>query len=910
MRFERLQSLSFGPFQDAELAFEKGMNIVYGPNEAGKSSWHAALFAGLCGLRRGPGKRRAEKDFERHRPWEPGDWQVSLVISLADGRRVQLTQDLDSRTGKADDVVLGREYANEILYDGSPDGSTWLGLNRDTFSAVACVGQGQLLRVLEHPEALQEHLQRSADTLGTQGTAAKALEIIRNFRREHLGSTRANSRKPLRLALMAVKSVEQAFEQARERRREYDQLLAERVELAAEKETVAARCRLLAAALARADARDAAKRLGKASELAGRYSHEPPPDPTDQQDLMKEVTEAVACWKNRPSITPLPDPGSSRLELELAALPVVPDGELDVCSRLMKASQEHEVSRELLEEQERGRPCPEGTPVNEDLDSEELRKLARALSAPRPVVDPELESLHTALDKWIAKLLSTQSLFRKLLWGGTALMLLGLIVLVFLPPWTGFVLLGAGLASVLLPVLCNPARKLAGAYERLREVDNELGESKFQRLEWERARTGTTETLAALGLEPDAVAILRKAAELEKGIEDQKALQKWRAARQARQEQHELAQSRLEAVLSSKGVETRADLSESVQEYQNACRVRRRRKELQESLSRALSREKRVRNSQLKRLHSQELLERAAGKCGVGGQGEELASRLEDWLENKHHESRIWETEIKDRSQLQSLLDGRSLAELESHCQELEAAALKRGAGINDEKLDGIDLEAAGPELESLEDGERELERSLTRIHTQLSERQSSMVPVAEEKEALDEAQAELERVTRLDDVLKTTSEFLARAQEEVHRSVAPRLSDVIREWLPRITGGRYRDARVDPKSLVIKVKEQSGRWREATQLSHGTAEQIYLLLRVALVKYLTRPEEACPLILDDVTVQSDSTRTRAILDTLLALSEERQVIFFSQEEEVLNWARDNVHEPPHSTIRLNPIPV
>ena len=78
----------------------------------------------------------------------------------------------------------------------------------------------------------------------------------------------------------------------------------------------------------------------------------------------------------------------------------------------------------------------------------------------------------------------------------------------------------------------------------------------------------------------------------------------------------------------------------------------------------------------------------------------------------------------------------------------------------------------------------------------------------------------------------------------------------------------------------------------------------------MALVKYLTRPKETCPLILDDVTVQSDSTRTRAILDTLLALSEERQVIVFSQEDEVLEWAEENLHEPAHSLVHLNPIPV
>ena len=913
MRFETLIAHSFGPFQGSELNFAEGMTVLYGPNEAGKSSWHAALFAGLCGLRRGRGKQRKE-DVEfvyRHRSWGAEDWKVGLVVSLADGRRVQLTHDLDSHTGKAEDIVLGREYVDEILYDGSPDGSTWLGLTRDTFPAVACVRQGQLLEILESPEALREHLQRAADTFGTEGTAAGALEIIKNFRREHLGTMRTTSRKPLRRATLGRESAEQALEEARAKRQDYDHLLGQKVELATETGNVATRRRLLVAAAARADARATRERLKKASELAEIYSHEPPLDPTDQQELMKEATEAVASWKNRPSVVVFPDPGSSDLEQELANLPGVPDGDFDVDPELTKAAQEHEVGRQLLDEHEGARPCPEETVLSRDLDPEELRKLAQAVSTLRPALDPELESLRTSLDTRIARLRSTQSRFKKLLVGGAALLLLGMIVLVFQVSWPGFALLAVGLVLLALPVFRNPAREIAAHYERLSEVNDELGESKFELDGWDRAQAAAKETLATLKLEPDAESILRKATEVEQGIEDQRALAKWESGKKTRQEQYDGARRRLEALLTSKGVETQEDLSESVKEYQKACRIRRQQKTLQDSRTRARSQEERARYSELKRQQACELIQKAAGKCEVSGEEEEgLVLALEDWLEKKQQETRVWEKEIKDRAQLQSLLDGRSLQELESSVVELEERAQTRSAGMDDHELDAIDLDAAPSELESARGQERELERDLTRIRTQLSEREGSMVPVAEEEEALDKARAELERVTRLDEVLEITSEFLAKAQEEVHRTVAPQLSDVIREWLPKITAGRYQDARVDPENLVIKVKEKSGEWREATQLSHGTAEQIYLLLRVALVKYLTQPKETCPLILDDVTVQSDSTRTRAILDTLLALSEERQVIVFSQEDEVLEWAEKNLHEPAHSLVRLNPIPV
>jgi uncharacterized protein YhaN len=44
-------------------------------------------------------------------------------------------------------------------------------------------------------------------------------------------------------------------------------------------------------------------------------------------------------------------------------------------------------------------------------------------------------------------------------------------------------------------------------------------------------------------------------------------------------------------------------------------------------------------------------------------------------------------------------------------------------------------------------------------------------------------------------------------------------------------------------------------------------------------------------LILDDVTVHLDRDRKREVLETLRELARDRQVILFSQEEEVREWA-------------------
>ena len=177
----------------------------------------------------------------------------------------------------------------------------------------------------------------------------------------------------------------------------------------------------------------------------------------------------------------------------------------------------------------------------------------------------------------------------------------------------------------------------------------------------------------------------------------------------------------------------------------------------------------------------------------------------------------------------------------------------------------------------------------------QAKDRAKNIADVAVAEEEYQKAQAELERVRQLDRILERTHEFLSDARDQVQRAIAPRLKNAVERHLPSVTGGRYSEVIVNGDDLSVKVKDALGHWREAGLLSHGTTEQVYLLLRVGLVEFIATTGEAAPLILDDVTVQCDSTRTVAVLDMLLELSAERQIVVFSQEQEVLDWARERL---------------
>ena len=84
MRIESVTAHAFGPLTGQTLELAEGLTIVFGPNESAKSSWHAALFAGLCGMRRVRGGKSSEdvSFAERHRPWIGEAWSVEVDVEL------------------------------------------------------------------------------------------------------------------------------------------------------------------------------------------------------------------------------------------------------------------------------------------------------------------------------------------------------------------------------------------------------------------------------------------------------------------------------------------------------------------------------------------------------------------------------------------------------------------------------------------------------------------------------------------------------------------------------------------------------------------------------------------------------------------------------------------------------------
>ena len=911
MRIQRVVARAFGPFQDRSLELAPGMTVIAGPNESGKSSWHAALRLAVTGVRRGkgPGTAAERQLAERHKPWDrPEPWTVEARLQLDDGRLIDIAQDLGAKVAcRAVDVALGRDVSDEIM-DGTPDASRWLGLDRDAFAATVSVSQAQIMAVADEASALQEQMQRAAATRGTDATAAEAIARLDQFRRDAVGADTVAAKGPLRTAKNRLAAADAALVQARAQHADYLQGAA--AVDAAERSATAARRRLAGAeaAQARMQAADFVARAARAAELAARHAG-PPPSLAGDEELSGRVTATLQAWATRPRPTPLQGRAAADIEQQIKGLPDAPRGDLEPhpsVSRAHSALQAATQAVGLI-----GDEPPTASHPAVGWSATQLRDLARRLE------DRELPD-GVALQEELARLRARDSqrtsrfLVPGLVGVGGVVGALAVFAVGLSVP--GAVLLAAALAIAIVTLLLSPGRASpVGDGEALATYREAAGRARQER---EAAAQAALES--SLPTDPARLLVLADEAVVAEQVAATHAAWEERQAAAARAV--DVARDALITALSARAVvlDGSGNALEAATAYMAACQARARQQRDAER-RRALTIELAARRRDEEALHIVENrqeqligeLRELAALVGAdrGADPAAIAGALETWRSERAAVLDAAQRALSEWQQLQGLLEGGTLADLQAEAARRRERANELAIGLPPDAITlpmGIE---ADDHLADLRRQSQALEREHDVARGALHAQRDGLLDVAEAEEGAAITRRELDRVEALARTVDTTLGLLRAAQERVHRDLAPVLAQAVGRWLPIVSAGRYVEASVDPASLAIGVKEAAtGQWREARLLSEGTREQIYLLLRVAMAEHLVITGERAPLLLDEVTAQADGDRKREVLAVLHRLSEERQVIVFTHDDDVAAWAEATLRTPQDAVIRLQPL--
>ena len=143
-----------------------------------------------------------------------------------------------------------------------------------------------------------------------------------------------------------------------------------------------------------------------------------------------------------------------------------------------------------------------------------------------------------------------------------------------------------------------------------------------------------------------------------------------------------------------------------------------------------------------------------------------------------------------------------------------------------------------------------------------------------------EELQGQIDEQKERYEALTLAIEALERANDTLQTRFAPEISRQAAELLGKLTGGRYDKVLLD-QSLAVSARETGEvTARELAWLSCGTADQLYLSVRLAICHAILPADT--PLVLDDALVNFDDERLRQALDLLTEEAETRQILLFT----------------------------
>ncbi|HEX6210587.1 MAG TPA: hypothetical protein VF136_07405, partial [Methylomirabilota bacterium] len=646
-----------------------------------------------------------------------------------------------------------------------------------------------------------------------------------------------------------------------------------------------------------------------AAELAAR--HPTRPEGLAARDGRADaVAAALDAWQGRPEPVALQGPTADELERELAGLPLAPEGDAEPHQRVRDAVRALDLARNAVAVM-RETPTPDEASLPR-IDEHRVRDLARRLRATQLPGAARLEE--ELADARVAAEGQRRPSPMPLLAGAGAALVLGLVLVALglALPGVAAVAVAAGLGA--WGWISGAASRTAA--DRLARAEAAVQPYREARAAEEADRLAAAEEARAAGLEPDPAELDRLADRLAAAAGARVAAEERRRRLEELEERVRAAERALLDAIVDRGGAAETDAATAWHAYQLACRRRAdlaaaaaARPGLERQIEARRAAELTAAAAETAAAGAERRLREAAAAAGLdsGSGTDELVAGLRAWQRDRSERLRRNETAIAEWQRLQSLLDGSTLDEL----AERATADARRARELATQVGEPVATPAEPPAvLEARVARLNEVLVTETSRHDalrgSLQARREAVPDVAAAEESVLAAREELHRVEALAATLDRTLVLLRAAEERVHRSLSPVLAASVGRWLPLVCRGAYVDVSVDPADLSIRVKEAAtGKWREARLLSEGTREQIYLLLRVAMAEHLVVNGETAPLLLDEVTVQSDPERKAQLLDVLHRLSAERQVVLFTHDDDVLVWADRRLDTERDATVLL-----
>ena len=209
MKLNRIKINSYGNLQNKEIEFNK-LNIIFGENEAGKTTLQNFIMSMFYGIEKKKGKEPFS-DVEKYTPWQgTSDFSGKISYELDDNTKYEVFRDFTKKNPEIYDET-GKDISKDFSIDKKAGNTFFMnqvGLDRDTLEKTVFTKQNSLKIDSSEQDLLIQKVSNMVESGDEEVSFKKALKSLGDRKLKEVGTDRSQE-KPINIASMNIRKYEQ-----------------------------------------------------------------------------------------------------------------------------------------------------------------------------------------------------------------------------------------------------------------------------------------------------------------------------------------------------------------------------------------------------------------------------------------------------------------------------------------------------------------------------------------------------------------------------------------------------------------------------------------------------------------------------------------------------------------------------
>ncbi len=213
MQIKNVKINNYGKIKDKDISFSDKINIIYGENEAGKSTLMRFIINSLYGISKNK-KGKEYSDFEKYKPWNGDDFSGKISYELDNKEKYEIFRDFKKKSPKifnenmediSKNFSINKSTGNEFFYEQTK-------IDEELFLSTLVVNQQEIKLEKQEQNVL---IQKIANLIGTgedNVSFKRAIDRLNKKQLDEVGTPKSRE-KPINIVSKNIEKLKKEKEE-------------------------------------------------------------------------------------------------------------------------------------------------------------------------------------------------------------------------------------------------------------------------------------------------------------------------------------------------------------------------------------------------------------------------------------------------------------------------------------------------------------------------------------------------------------------------------------------------------------------------------------------------------------------------------------------------------------------------